>query len=328
MTPYISVVTPVYQAEKTLDRCISSVLSQKYEDFEMILVDDGSLDQSGRICDAYAEADSRIRVIHQSNSGVSSARNKGIASAGGTYMLFLDSDDALAEDALFIYAAACENGRYDVVIGGLSVLENGIESRRIGLDKEICAGNEIWNQICFDSAPFGYAGGKMIRTDIVQKNAVTFNTAMQSQEDLDFFLSAYGFCDAFHIIPQCVYRYDYAPLKRTPATWDYITNQLKLLRIAREKSKLSSQAQSCVQKRILSLLYTSLYVAEEQGNFHEMVRRISCVAGLREFLMSVPAKGEHRVVAKNFASGNYRRIEVYFRIRDRMRDVFRKIRGK
>lgn len=328
MIPYISIVTPVYQAEKTLDRCVQSVLNQPFSDFELILVDDGSWDQSGRICDAYAAADARIRVVHQANSGVSVARNVGIASARGRYLLFLDSDDALAEDALPTYAASAENGRFDVVIGTLSVIENGNEVRCIGLDREMRAGCEIWNQICRDSALFGYVGGKMIRTDIVQRNAVAFNPAMQSQEDLDFFLSAYGFCDAFHIIPQRVYKYYYAPAKRTPPTWDFIANQLKLLRLAQEKSELSSQAQSCVRKRILSLLYTSLYTAEEQGHYNEMAQRMSGVAGLRDFLMSAPAKGEHRIVAKNFASGNYRGIEVYFRIRNRIRDVFRGIQRK
>lgn len=328
MTPYISIIVPVYQVEKTLDRCVRSVLDQTFSDFEVILVDDGSQDRSGSICDAYAAADSRVQVIHQSNSGVSSARNKGIASARGTYLLFLDSDDALAAEALSIYAAASENGKYDAVIGGLSVLENGIEVRRIGFDTEICAGSEIWNQICCDSVPFGYAGGKLIRRNIVIQNALAFNLAMQSQEDLDFFLSVYGFSEAFHVIPQCVYQYYYAPPKRTSPTWDFIANQLKLLRTAQRKCQLSPQALACVQQRTLSLLYTSLYIGTEQGTFREMVERMNCVEGLRDFLIDVPAKGEHRIVAKNFASGNYRRIEVYFRIRNQIRDVFRWIRKK
>lgn len=326
MVPYISIIIPVYQAEKTLDRCVCSVLEQKYSEWEMILVDDGAKDRSGALCDGYAAEDSRIRVIHQANAGVSSARNAGIQNAKGTYLLFLDSDDALLPNALSLYAAATENGSFDVVMGGLSVIENGREAGRIGFDTKLHAGREIWEQICRDPAPFGYAGGKLIRRAIVQKNAIAFHPAMQSQEDLDFFLSAYSFCERFLILSDCVYAYYYAPPNRTPATWDFVANQLKLLRIARERWQLSDQAIACVQNRILSLLYTGLYTAAEQGSFDEMVQRMVCVTGLKEFLSEVSAKGEHRIVAKAFVSGKYWRIKAYVAVRNRIRALYRRIK--
>ena len=89
----VSIIVPVYQVEHYIRQCVDSILAQTFTDFELILVDDGSKDQSGQICDAYAGMDKRVKVIHQKNSGVAAARNNGIACANGSYMCFVDADD-------------------------------------------------------------------------------------------------------------------------------------------------------------------------------------------------------------------------------------------
>ena len=94
--PQVSIIVPVYKTEKYLKRCIDSILAQSFTDFELILVDDGSPDQSGAICDAYAVQDSRVKVVHQKNKGVSSARNAGLNIAQSQYIMFCDSDDVVA----------------------------------------------------------------------------------------------------------------------------------------------------------------------------------------------------------------------------------------
>lgn len=94
----LSIIVPVYKAEKYLRKCIDSILSQSFRDWELILVDDGSPDQSGEICDDYAKIDERIKVIHQQNEGVSMARNQGLEVATGDYVTFIDSDDSLEGD--------------------------------------------------------------------------------------------------------------------------------------------------------------------------------------------------------------------------------------
>lgn len=98
--PIISIIVPVYKVEKYLHRCIDSILAQTYTDFELILVDDGSPDRSGSICDAYAQQDARIRVIHKENGGVSTARNAGMKEAKGEWITFIDSDDWVDETYL------------------------------------------------------------------------------------------------------------------------------------------------------------------------------------------------------------------------------------
>lgn len=94
-----SIIVPVYNVASCLNRCITSLREQTYRDIEIILVDDGSTDSSSELCDEYAKADNRIRVIHKENGGLSDARNKGMELATGKYILFVDSDDYINQDA-------------------------------------------------------------------------------------------------------------------------------------------------------------------------------------------------------------------------------------
>lgn len=328
MSHFFSIIVPVYQAEKTITRCIRSVLDQDNQDFEIILVDDGSSDCSGDLCDSFAKEDTRIKVVHQVNSGVSAARNTGIQLAQGKYLLFLDSDDTLATNALSVFSAATENGTIDVVIGSLSVIENENEVRRIGAVEELHCGNEIWEKICLDFTPYGYAGGKLIRKSLVDINDIRFDVTMHSQEDLDFFLSVYGCSQTFRVLVKCVYCYYYAPSSRKPSVGDFLENQIKLIQTAKERSTITPEAESCVCKRILSLLYTGLYCAVEENHYHQTVEHISNVEGLNKILSASTSKSEHGFVARNFAAGRYDLIKNYFIARNKARDVFRAIKKR
>ena len=107
--PLVTIIVPVYQVEKYVKECIDSILWQELTDWELLLVDDGSTDASGEICDMYARGDSRIRVFHQENRGVSMARNKGLEEAQGDYILFVDADDCIEKDTLKILVnVACD----------------------------------------------------------------------------------------------------------------------------------------------------------------------------------------------------------------------------
>ena len=107
--PRISVIVPVYKVEQFLPACVQSILGQTFADFELILVDDGSPDGCGALCDAYAGQDGRVRVIHQKNGGLSAARNSGIAAAKGELLAFVDSDDLLHRRMLEVLAESCRS---------------------------------------------------------------------------------------------------------------------------------------------------------------------------------------------------------------------------
>ena len=112
----VSMIVPVYNSEKTLSRCIDSILNQTYRDFELILLNDGSTDTSGEICDAYAKRDSRVRVVHKENTGVSDTRNRRIDLARGEYLQFLDSDDWITPDATALFVRTATEQQCDMVI--------------------------------------------------------------------------------------------------------------------------------------------------------------------------------------------------------------------
>lgn len=115
--PLISVIVPVYKVEAYLPACVDSILSQTFSNFELILVDDGSPDACGAMCDSYAHEDSRIRVIHQENGGLSAARNAGLDIAKGEYVTFVDSDDVIAPDCLQLFTEVTGETNADVVVG-------------------------------------------------------------------------------------------------------------------------------------------------------------------------------------------------------------------
>ncbi len=112
----ISIIVPIYNAEIYLERCITSIVGQTYSDLEILLIDDGSTDKSPFICDAWAEKDKRIRVIHQVNEGVSSSRNKGLNNVSGAYLMMVDSDDYISENAVEYMLRAAIAEKADIVI--------------------------------------------------------------------------------------------------------------------------------------------------------------------------------------------------------------------
>jgi glycosyltransferase involved in cell wall biosynthesis len=119
MIPTLSIIVPVYKAETYLENCINSILDQSYSDFELVLVDDGSPDQCGAICDAYAQTDERIKVIHKENGGASSARNVGIDIAQGVYIGFVDSDDYI------------DKNMYEILLNNLKLYDADISECKL-----------------------------------------------------------------------------------------------------------------------------------------------------------------------------------------------------
>ena len=164
--PLISVIVPVYKVEKYLCQCIDSILSQTFSDFELFLVDDGSPDNCGKICDEYAKKDSRIIVIHKANGGLSDARNVAIDVAKGDFLTFIDSDDYVSENHLESLYTALKDTDSDMAVANITSFSDEkideefykpVESRKVLSGKEVfstiyqpCAQAKLYKQSLFD----------------------------------------------------------------------------------------------------------------------------------------------------------------------------------
>lgn len=163
----VSIIVPIYNAEKYLDSCIQSVLRQTYTNWELILIDDGSTDKSGRIAEEYGFADERITVFHQKNLGVSLARNQGIDEATGNYVVFLDADDELIEDCLAKTVNIAEETNADVVAG------RSCENQKLFQDRIIWTGAEALENSLKDHLFTYSACAKLIRREFIGKTRFT-----------------------------------------------------------------------------------------------------------------------------------------------------------
>lgn len=181
----ISIIVPVYNVEKYLNKCIDSIISQTYKNLEIILVDDGSPDNCGTICDEYADRDNRIKVIHKENGGVSSARNIGIKKSNGNWIVFVDADDWIEESYCKNMLNTAMQNEADVVLCGYNrVVGNKIE--KIDILKDTCKydSHEYLIKTLNPQTGFGFVSRKIIKKDIIKE--IEFDTEIEVGEDALF----------------------------------------------------------------------------------------------------------------------------------------------
>lgn len=189
--PKISIIIPVYKVEKYLNRCLDSIIAQTFTDWECILIDDGSPDNSGKICDEYAKKDVRFVVIHQENAGVRAARNAGLDITKGEYITFVDSDDWVENSFLQEQYSDIVSDDYDVCICGFV----GNKKKRY----------QILN--CFEAKTKlgGYSVLRLKKKEII--NNVRYNTSISYLEDTDFFYRLYNNCTKILWTDKPLYNY-------------------------------------------------------------------------------------------------------------------------
>lgn len=186
----ISVIVPVYNAENYLAACLDSILSQTYQDFEIILINDGSKDMSGQICDQYAERDSRIQVVHQDNHGVSYARNVGLSMINGDAVSFIDSDDTLEPDMYELLVKTTEEHGADISHCGYKHIV-GDEIRLVHDTKRVIPQNRQEALDCFVSGRL-FGGGlwnKLFRAQLISE--IEFREDLKINEDVLFNFEAF-----------------------------------------------------------------------------------------------------------------------------------------
>lgn len=206
----VSVIIPAYNAEKTLRRCVESVTSQSFRNVEILLIDDGSQDGTPALCDLLADEDSRVRVFHKENGGVSAARNLGLAEAQGAYILFADSDDWLAPGAIASMVGVADVQESDLVIADYFRVSNGaVQSKgRIPDAGPMDAGEFLRH---FTDSPsafyFGVLWNKLYRREIIAHHGLRLDAGFSWCEDLLFNMTYYTHVNSVYVLRQPVYYY-------------------------------------------------------------------------------------------------------------------------
>lgn len=214
MEPKVSIIVPVYNAEKSLARCVDSILNQEFRDFELILMDDGSKDRSGEICDGYARADARadarVVVVHKENTGVSDTRNQAIARARGTFLQFVDSDDWLTADATKLMVRAAEETGCDMVIADFYRVVGEMVSRKGDIDADQVIGREAFVGFMMENPADYYYGvlwNKLYRRSLVEAHGIRMDAKLSWCEDFLFNLEYVRYATTFYALRTPVYYY-------------------------------------------------------------------------------------------------------------------------
>lgn len=191
----ISVIVPIYNSEKFLSRCIKSIISQSYTNWELLLINDGSQDKSLEICNEYMSKDPRIKVFNQSNSGVSSARNLGIKNANGTWITFIDSDDWIEKNYLENF-----NQEYDLCLQGYYKGDSLIQYKQSIVNAnpgaEYLYQRYVYGPYC-----------KLFKSEIIHNNNILFDLGLFFGEDILFLMQYIIFCKSMYVSEYCGYHY-------------------------------------------------------------------------------------------------------------------------
>ncbi len=203
----ISIIVPVYNSNLYLNRCIESILNQSYRDFELLLINDGSTDNSGIICDEYALKDSRIKVFHQTNQGVSAARNLGIQKAKGEWIQFIDSDDWIETDFLTKNTSKLLHEN-DLIVSGYKIDENP-KLYEFKLEEHIFDQNNLLNGIkyLYQKDCVGMNWNKIFNRNVINLNHIQFKEDLNYGEDELFVLDYLKYTHNIITSPSTGYHY-------------------------------------------------------------------------------------------------------------------------
>ena len=282
----VTVVVAIYNVEKYLKKCIRSIISQTYKNLEIILVNDGSNDNSLEICRSYEKKDSRIRVIDQPNQGVSAARNNGIEAASGEYIMFVDGDDFLRKN---IVESLIENvGDNDIIICAYTAFEETKEFRKkcrfYKGDRDFSdSKKDLYLQLINTSygqtgqfyTAVGVPWGKLYRKKFLDENGLTFNKELVRMQDNIFNMNAFALADRIRYIDKPLYMYRLSNIlnyKKLPCKPEY------LLLVLEERKKIITEfgldndkqiRDAFSEEVVMDAIKTVIYVArtEDYRNF-------------------------------------------------------------
>lgn len=275
MNPKVSVIVPVYNVEKYLDRCVTSIVGQTLKDIEVILVDDASPDNSPAICDSWAVRDERIKVVHKQNEGLGLTRNAGMGIAQGEYVAFVDSDDFVEPDMYERLYAECKKNNLDCIYSEFNV-DDYPGFRVVTKPEKLYVGAEEIEQLRLDivgAEPSYISGVKyhcssckgLYKLDVIKNNGLRFHSERQYiSEDMLFNLDFLYHSQRVKVVPWQFYHYclNGASLTHSyrPDRWE---KQVLMLEVLNDKDKYIDKDELSLRLKRTAIFYTMTAIAQE-----------------------------------------------------------------
>lgn len=212
----VSVIVPVYNGERYLSRCIESIINQPYRNIEIILINDGSTDNSGEICNAYALSDNRIRVIHTQNNGPAAARNIGIENSKGEFIFFVDADDFIEKNALSLLIKSYHRHLADIVVGDFRKIKDGPSKSGhcdVFLESRLLRKQDIIDYVrSYLKKPnrfplFVYSWGRLFKSTIIKNNNIFFDAGLRTFEDVAFNFDYLNYTNEIFFLKKVIYNF-------------------------------------------------------------------------------------------------------------------------
>lgn len=284
----VSVIVPVYNVELYLNRCIESIVTQTYTNLEIILVDDGSTDNSGKLCDEWARKDNRIKVVHKKNAGLGFARNTGLDHANGDYVVYIDSDDYVAENMIETLLTALTKNKADTVYCGLNRVfpEGRIVEQPSCYDNLVFEKEDIINMVLLEmvgTVPEKYEDNYVVMSvwhgiysmDLIRRHHIRFPSERQfMSEDIIYHIDYLKESQKVVYIKDCLYNYRMNPFS--------LSLKFDINRLERHKILYAE-----VIRRLGEFLPEEQYIHREQRRF---------LGGVRGYILSIAASDQHKKI--------------------------------
>ena len=273
--PLISIIVPAYNVEKYLSNCLDSIINQTYKELEIILVDDGSTDSSGSICDEYALIDKRVRVLHNTNCGVSFARNAGIECANGELICFIDSDDTVECNYIECLVNKWLEDKSDLVICNIRdfypnriVSKRKVGGRLTGVFRE-----DYWKLIDLLRVPVV----KLYKKDIIKKYSIRFPTYIHTAEDQIWNFNYYSHVNSYSYVDQALYNYFHRDNNSLSQLKDYKSYLANLTKLKIEKNFLITNkienANKVLTNHAFSALKQFIVLSDVHNTYSNFMKR-------------------------------------------------------
>lgn len=272
--PLLSIIVPVFNMELYVGKCLRSILSQSFTDFEVIVIDDGSSDNSCRMVEEIIEVDSRVKLFRFPNGGVSVARNRGLKEVIGTFIMFIDADDYITDGYLENIMHHVSQNNADIYIWGITKEdekgEQAVEKPNLqGLyNQKTFLSDFIIDQYRSHCGLYGYISNKLIRRDIIETHSIRFNESIRLMEDYDFYLRYYIYCQSFYCFDEVNYHYviyntNTSSPKREHNYFQMIDIQKECYDLLKEKDALTTRNNNILEKTIGGFVLASFLEMRE-----------------------------------------------------------------